>query len=149
MNDVVTVRRVNVWERGDILPLAAAFHAETGIGGTFDGNRLMATVQANKSLIVGLYHNHTTLVGIMVGFMGSHFLTTDTLAQELMWYVMPQFRGHRQAVKMFTEFEAWAVAEGATAISMVSLTTSGDSVKKLYASKGFREVESHHLKFLS
>jgi hypothetical protein len=142
------IRRLQPWELEDALPLARAFHAETGIGGAFCPERFLATIQAPNAVVVGYWHNGT-LVGLLAGVIAPHFITTDILAQESMWFCVPDHRG-LESLKMFKAFEQWAAEKGATAISMVSLERlSPPSVEKFYLKRGYAKVEAHYLKFLS
>lgn len=140
------VRQLYPWEREDVIPFAERFHAEAEIGGTFDPEALMRTIKAVPSTVIGLFEGGK-IVGALAGVITPHFLTTDNLAQELMWYVSPEHRGCLDAAKMLTHFMKWAQESGATAISMVALESSNPSVGKLYKKKGFKAVETQFLKF--
>lgn len=141
------IRPLYQWETEDVVPFAERFHGEADIGGVFDPTALMRTLQAVKSTVIGLFDDEGKMVGALAGVITPHFLTTDHLAQELLWYVAPEHRGNLKAGKMLSAFMEWAKDNGATAIAMVALNKSNDSVGKLYIKRGFKSVETQFLKF--
>ncbi len=142
---MTTTRRLQPWEMPDIISLASAFHAETGIGGTFNGDRMLSVLAVSTSCVVGMFKSDT-LVGVMIGVVAPHFMTDEVMANEVMWYVMPDHRCDPKSLGMLRAFEEWAKECGATSITMVNLA-SNPGVKKLYSKMGYTETETHHIKF--
>jgi hypothetical protein len=141
-------RIINPWELEDVIPLAQAFHAEAKIGSTFSPERFLRTISQPGVVVFGM-HVLGELVGCFVGSLAEQYLTTAIVAQEMMWYVKPEHRGNGQVFFMFDGFEQWAAKHNVEAIIMVNLTDGNPRVRKLYASRGYREIESHHIKFIS
>ncbi len=140
------VRRLHPWEIEDVLPLAEAFHAEANVGSTFSAEIFARTLARNDYVAIGAFVNHM-LVGVMVGIFVQQTMTVAKMAQEIMWYILPEHRGNPDAAKMFDAFEDWAKVKGADVISMVSLA-GNPTVAKFYERKGYKAVETHHLKFI-
>lgn len=140
------VRRLHPWEIEDVLPLAEAFHAEADVGSTFSAEIFTGTLRRNEHVAIGAFVNHM-LVGVLVGVLVQQTMTVARMAQEIMWYMLPDHRGNPDALKMFDAFESWAASKQANVISMVSLAGS-TTVTKLYERKGYKAVETHHLKFI-
>ena len=141
------IRPLYVWEHPLIVPLAREFHAATGVGAVFSEERLLSALQLNKSHVVGRFHEGR-LIGILVGIVAPHFLTESVLAQELMWYVSPEFRGSAVSnLAMLDSFERWAKACGADSVAMVALEKGPPKLGQFYENRGFTRVESNYLKF--
>jgi GNAT superfamily N-acetyltransferase len=140
------VRRLHPWEVEDVMPLAEAFHAEADVGSTFSAEIFAGTLMRNEYVAIGAFVNHM-LVGVMVGVLVQQSMTVARMAQEIMWYILPEHRGNPDAAKMFDAFEDWAKVKKANVISMVSLE-GNPTVTKFYRRNGYKAVETHHLKFI-
>lgn len=138
-------RRLNPWEIPDILPLAREFHAEAGVGGEFCENAFLGTLANNRHAAIGLFNNE--LVGVLLGIISPHWMTKEVFATELMWYVVPQWRGVFLATEMVTLFVDWAKAEKATCVC-VSHLANNPSPSRLYKRLGFAEADTQFLKFI-
>lgn len=144
------IRRVHAWELYDVIPLAEQFHRESALGGVFDASTLLHTLTANKSIVVGKYDGGK-LVGVLVAIITKQMMTTSIIAQEVMWYLLPEYRSKSaiyETAKMVQVYEDWAKKSGADVVGLAALNTSPDSVKKFYNRSGYQEIESHFIKFI-
>lgn len=60
---------------------------------------------------VAIYGNQ--IVGCMAGMVTEHWMSEARLATELTVYMLPEYRGSRDALRMIRAFIAWAPTRGA------------------------------------
>lgn len=143
-----TIRHIRPWEEDLIMPLCQQFHKDTGIRSSFSIDRVKSLLATTKHVIIGAFNEESNLVGILLGILGSQFLTTSMVAQEVVWYVQPDHRGNAPHAAMLNSFEEWALANGADMIDVASLTGGPNSVPRFYAANGYSEIEKHYLKLI-
>lgn len=89
------------------------------------------------------------VVGAVASSVGTSWLDRrQTIAYEKFWYMTPKYRKTKLGLKLFNAIEEWAEAVGASAVNFIALSTSDDSVRKLYAKRGYIETETHFMKAL-
>lgn len=150
------IRRLQPWELDAALPIARAFHAESGLGSDFDASHFMAGLE-NWSASGSLYlcasspdGRLSNVHGCLCGILAPHFMTGEVLANELFWFILPEHRGGKDAIRMLDDFEAWAREHGATHLIMASFARgTPETVNRLYQRRGFDPIETHHLKPLN
>lgn len=86
--------------------------------------------------------------GFIVGFIAPSFLNPGRLqAQELAWYVEPEFRGTSTAIKLMKMYEAEALSRGCKEIGMVCLEAlNPESTGRIYEKLGYNKHETHFIK---
>lgn len=136
-------------DRLAILAMCRRFHAESGVGLSFNPASAITTIDhvlsSNDTLALVLDLDDA-VHGIFAAAIVPQMFSTDRCAQELIWWVEPAYRG-RGAVRMLAEYEAWARRKGCQAINMVGL--GGDPVTaRLYERHGYTAQERHFLKRL-
>ena len=145
-------RQLFSWELDDLECIAKAFHAEAGLGGVFSEvnwrNHIATLYRANSLGAFGVFDGDN-LVGALVGQISSHTMTDEIIASELFWYILPTNRGGTYGIRLLDEFESWAKAAGATIIIMANLAQGADKLERLYVKRGYKQIETHHLKWLS
>lgn len=78
-----------------------------------------------------------------------YFNAAHKTAQELFWWVSPEFRGGISAMRLLRAFEAWAKAQGCMSISMISLPSLVNSPAALmYQKSGYRASEQSFIRSL-
>ena len=146
-----TVRKLRPWELEDLIPFAEAFHREAKLGGEFSAEVLihqMASLgQAGRLGAFGIFDGDD-LRGVLIGTIGQHFLSPVLIAQEIMWYVHPEFRNGTGGIRLVSEFEKWAKELGAFAVVMASFkgTDSDDRLSAIYDRRGYSLIEQHYFK---
>ena len=58
------------------------------------------------------------LVGALVGYISEFFFGPDLIASDSGWFILPEYRGSRSAVRLLKNFEKWGKANGAKEIAM-------------------------------
>lgn len=127
-----------------ITAAAERFYAEAGI--EFPGNaREYYTDVLNNPLVFAKVIEGK---GFIVGMIAPSFLHPGKLqAQELAWYVEPEFRGTSTAIKLMKMYEAEAIKRGCKEIGMVCLEAL-DPVRtgNIYEKLGYNKYETHYIK---
>jgi RimJ/RimL family protein N-acetyltransferase len=148
----MTVRKLRPWELHDLTPFAEAFHGEAKLGGEFSEevfiHQMASLGQAGRLGAFGIFKDDDRLVGVLIGTIAQHFLSPVLIAQEIMWYVLPEFRQGSGSIRLVKEFENWAKELGAFAIVMASFkgTDSDDRLSAIYEKRGYSLIEQHFFK---
>lgn len=81
--------------------------------------------------------------GAILGLVFPHWWNPSILvAQELGWWVEPEYRGGTLAIRLLNRFEEAAKAKGASKIMMICLeAVEPDKVEKIYLKKGYAKLE--------
>lgn len=86
--------------------------------------------------------------GFIVGCVTPYFLTPHLrVCSELAWYVEPEFRGSKVAIKLIREYEKEALSRGCDKINLVALESlTPDKVGNIYKKLGYNKLENHYIK---
>lgn len=127
-----------------LVEMGLRFRRETGYAQHLAENPVQMAVLAEQlaaaeSILV------TERAGAIVGMIGfvvyPHFLSGETIAGEVFWWVEPEHRG--EGVKLLRAFEETARKRGARLVQMIAPTPN---VAKLYERLGYGFVESAYQK---
>lgn len=143
------IRRATAADRLTILDMCRQFHAESGVALSFNNATAAVTIDralSDANTLVLLLDVDGRARGMFAAAIFPQMFTAERVAQELVWWVEPTYRG-RGAIAMLTEYETWARAKGCVAVNMVGL--GGDPVTtRLYERNGYVAQERHFLKRL-
>jgi GNAT superfamily N-acetyltransferase len=78
------------------------------------------------------------VTGLFAFIMGPHFFDARFFAQELIWYVLPEFRKGGAAVKLLWEAERIAKEVG---VKFLQVTAPNADVEGLYGRFGYKQQE--------
>jgi len=93
--------------------------------------------------------NDAEVVGMLIALVTPCFFSDVSQAVEIAWYIDPDHRGTRVALKMINEYERWAKEAGAVCTNMINLEVlNGDKVARMYNKRGYTLVENTFLKEL-
>ena len=85
------------------------------------------------------------LVGALVGYINEFFFGHDLIASDSGWFILPEYRGSRSAVKLLKNFEAWAKANGAKEVAMgISTDVSPEKTGALLQKLGYVHVGGNY-----
>lgn len=73
-------------------------------------------------------------------------MTGETIATEMAWWMDPEARGSREALRLLAAAETWAKSRGAAKFQMIAPT---DHVGKFYERLGFTKIETHYQRSLA
>lgn len=129
----------------DVARLAARLHRDAGWGSPVDEAFFCETfgrfLAADIGIVFGLV-NGDTLVGVCCGSLQPFMDPADVRASMLMWYVEPEHRGGREAIRLFEAFETWAAQRGATRMIVTAPASDiGVSMTNFFERRGFSALE--------
>lgn len=83
--------------------------------------------------------------GFLAGVLNRFILGGQTMAVELGWYVLPEYRKSGVGKDLIGAFEAWALSRGCDLITMVSID---NDVGAYYEKNGYKLYERTYMKEL-
>ena len=84
-------------------------------------------------------------VGMLAGSISPYFFSDGKLASDFVWFVSPEHRGSRVALKLLQKFVDWARENGATELYMgVTTNISSDRTGKVLEKRGFEHVGGNY-----
>lgn len=97
-------------------------------------------IRSNEHAVL-LHEGPAGIDGIYIGMLVQQFFTFETTAMDVLFYVRPERRGSRAAVRLFRAFKAWAKASGARAIQVGTMTGIDPTrTAKFYRGMGLDEI---------
>jgi GNAT superfamily N-acetyltransferase len=88
-----------------------------------------------------LHESAAGIDGVYIGMLVQQFFTFETTAMDVLFYVRPERRGSRAAVRLFRAFKAWARSSGAKSIQVGTMTGIDPArTSKFYRGMGLREI---------
>jgi GNAT superfamily N-acetyltransferase len=144
------IRRATRPDVPALIALGRRFNDASGLNLAFSEPRAIQAITAAIDLPDRLALTLATPAGPLAGFLFAHvglppFSTTRVVAEDAFW-IEPDHRGGRTALRMISEFEAWARAQGAASASLSALQSS--RVAALYERLGYVRSEAHFTKGL-
>lgn len=105
----------------------------------FDPDKLKQLLMAfchDQFVYIAIYNNQ--IIGVFIGFITEYYFGKDLYASDLTYYVDRTKRGSVAAVKLFREFEQWAMKKGAKRINPATSTgINPERTKKFYERMGY------------
>lgn len=98
----------------------------------------------NPSAKVLVADNHGLLIGVLAFMFGPHYLSGESVASELIWYVEPMYRGQ---VSLELYYAAVKLAKEMGAKRM-HFTAPTDAIGAIYLRLGYNKVETGYQKEL-
>ena len=90
----------------------------------------------DQFVYIAIYNNQ--IIGVFIGFITEYYFGKDLYASDLTYYVDRTKRGSVAAVKLFREFETWAIKKGAKRINPATSTgINPERTKKFYERMGY------------
>lgn len=80
------------------------------------------------------------IVGVLVGAISGSLFSPAIVAEELMWWIEPEFRG--KGLPMMRMFEKWAKDSGA----VMCIMSGFDDLDRLYTIRGYKKRSTHYAK---
>lgn len=91
------------------------------------------------------YTDEGEAVGMIAGSITPYFFSRGWVASDFVWYVKPEHRGSRAAIKLLKAFKSWATEKGASQLYMgVTTNISADRTGDLLQRLGFEHVGGNY-----
>ena len=101
----------------------------------------IAKVIRSSEHAVLLHESAAGIDGIYIGMLVQQFFTFEITAMDVLFYVRPERRGSRAALRLFRAFKAWARSSGAKAIQVGTMTGIDPArTAKFYRGMGLNEI---------
>lgn len=103
-------------------------------------NLSLAITHPNRAFCHVVEHDGK-LVGALVGYISEFFFGRDLIASDSGWFILPEYRGSRSAIRLLKNFEKWAKANGAAEVAMgISTDVAPEKTGALLQKLGYRPV---------
>lgn len=134
----------------DIIALGLQMHAESAYSDMpFDIETAAQSIYTN--IIQGdagfgvIAYKDDKPVGMMAGALATQFFGPAVFAYDFVWYVVPEDRGSRTAIRMLKKFESWARSKGAKEIHLgVTTGVDPDKTHGIYERMGYKHVGNNY-----
>ncbi len=102
---------------------------------------VLTMVQMGIARVFGLHDKETkTYCGILIGIVMPDVFSGVLQAQELIWYVLPGYRG--KGVLLVDAFEEWSISQGATTCSLCHMVDSmPKTMERFYRMRGYTKQD--------
>lgn len=104
-------------------------------------------IEGQKDALVLISHDKGKAVGVLAAYAFVPIFSQAKIAVECLWYLEPEYRGRRGA-EMKQAYEYWAKLVGASFCQYGVLSTSPDSLEKMYLRDGMKLSEKVYIKKL-
>tara|TARA_B100002019_G_scaffold37390_2_gene31279 strand:- start:2717 stop:3169 length:453 start_codon:yes stop_codon:yes gene_type:complete len=124
----------------EIIELGYRMHQESHFKNLdFDPEKLKELVaQFIHMQFVQIAVHNNQIIGVFIGFITEYYFGKDLYASDLTYYVDKTLRGSAAAVKLFRDFETWAIKKGAKRINPATSTgINPERTKKFYEKMGY------------
>lgn len=89
-------------------------------------------------------------VGMLCGGITDYVFSKGSVASDYAWFVLPEYRGSRTALKMLKMFKSWARENGATELYMgITTNVAKDRTGQLLERVGFDHVGGNYRALLN
>lgn len=155
--EVAGVRAIAADELDSLAEGARAYFAEAGDHGSFKGGfdeRAFAAtwggiIRTGHGRVWGSFDRDGRITGALSGLKQVDLCNGDLIAAVVFWYLIPEYRGSRDCLRLFRSFEAWAVEIGAKRLAVGHLARlMPRSFEKFYRRLGYELNEMHYMKEL-
>ena len=153
VSNKVEVREADSNDLHDVIYIGKKFAREAGY------SRLKVDTEKSEQVFWNSLEREDTLllvlefegqvVGVFFAMLAPAFFTNDLVGVELMWYLLPEYRGKvgSEALSMLDRYEIWAKERGATMVNMVNIDMlNGKKVAAIYEKRGYTLRENTFIK---
>lgn len=102
---------------------------------------LIATLLASADATILVVEQAGELVGMLAAAIYVQPMSLERIGSEIVWWMEPEARGGRAALRLLRTAEAWAQERGATVFQMMA---PSPEVSAFYERLGYAEIETHH-----
>lgn len=103
----------------------------------------------NPNAVAFLALENDQIVGFISGIVHEYFFSNRKRVSDLGFFVLPEYRGSRVALKLVKLLEAWAIEKNANELHLGQTTGLDiDKTKRFYERLGFKTVGFNTVKHL-
>jgi RimJ/RimL family protein N-acetyltransferase len=101
---------------------------------------------SNPNAVIWLAENADRVIGMIAASLYTQPMSGECIGSEICWWMEPEARGGRTAIKLLRTAEAWAQSHGAVIFQMMAPNAA---VGALYERLDYRPIETHYQRRLS
>lgn len=147
------IRRATREDISALTEIAREFHGITlygQFGVAFSADKMAATLEAHiasADACVLVADLDGVIAGVAGALITQPYMSDDSMAVELYWWVNPTARGRSLAMALMNATEDWARARGCRALVMSSVATQqGSPADSIYERRGYQIIEKSWVK---
>lgn len=132
----------------ELLSLCEQAHKESPHELRLDREQIFSSLHEiiEKGVII-CYVQDNRIVGLIGGITTFTIMSLEKVGAELLWFVHPDYRRSRNALKLLTAFEYWCWSQDCKAITLGNMPNdSFEATKKFYTRKGYKLIEMAYMK---
>lgn len=144
----MTIRRATAADLDAIIAMALCFQETTSYA-----KHLRATPETLRTLAVGMLGNdeaviflaerHGSVLGMIAATLYRQIMSQELIGTEVCWWMNPEARDGRTALRLMRAAEQWAIDRGAVVFQMMAPTAR---VGALYERLDYELIERHYQK---
>lgn len=140
-----TIRAATHDDLGPLMDIAAAMHAESPRFSrlrlsTPKVMQLFLTLIESPACLLLVAERGGAVVGCIGGFVGEHWFSDETVAQDYGVFLLPSHRGGMTAARLVRGYIDWAKAKGAKMIQLgISTGVQTEETVALYQALGLKQ----------
>jgi len=146
---VRVIRQARVADLERLLPLGEMFYTEAGLPGKFNPESFSGTwaMFINNNIgVIFLLEEDGLVIAAIGGVRFPESASGRVQAQEMFWFVHPDFRRSGAGEILIVEFERWARDVACQATILALLKSSPAGVEELYLRRGYQPLETWYIK---
>ncbi len=144
----MTIRKATNEDNLDIILLTKQFLKEFNPPIKLDSKHFLTnleTVVEDPSYFFYVSEQEGEVVGYLSGAKSYTLFSSQPMAIEVGWFMLPEYRGSTDGLKLLNKFIEWGKEQGCEVISMGDLAAVQD-LGPLYSRKGFELYERTYVK---
>ena len=103
----------------------------------------------NQNVMIILAIDNDKIVGFIAAILHEYFFSNRKRVSDLGFYVLPEYRGSRAAIKLVKSLETWAKQTGADDLHLGQTTAVDiDKTRQFYERLGYKTVGFNTIKHL-
>ena len=103
----------------------------------------------NPNVVIILAIDNDKIVGFIAAILHEYFFSNRKRVSDLGFYVLPEYRGSRAAIKLVKSLETWAKQTGADDLHLGQTTAVDiDKTRQFYERLGYKTVGFNTIKHL-
>jgi GNAT superfamily N-acetyltransferase len=144
----VRIRRADVHDTEALVAMALHFQTTTKYAA-----HLRATAETFRALLGNIFSSDEAAIwiaerdGLVLGMIAAMLYTQpmsgERIGSELCWWMEPEARGGRTALRLLRTAETWAKAQGAVVFQMMAPNAD---VGRLYEALHYEPIETHYMR---
>ena len=135
----------------DLLVLTKNFMKEAGGFFRFSKDKVETFLKSslgNPDSVIIVAEHDGQVVGMLIGFVTEHPFIDTRVATEIGFYVSPEHRGGRKAIRLAKAFEEWAMSKSADDLVLGDVKAIKD-LSGFYNKLGYTPTEGLYVKDLT